>query len=95
MSIQSIYAEKTVSVTEMRKKPCDYFIDEPVAVLSNNKPAGYMVSADLYEQMIKLLESNSTISRFNVSAEKLENISAKNELLLLSAAESELGEFSE
>ena len=36
MSIQLILAEKTVSVPELRKKPCDYFLDEPVAVLSNN-----------------------------------------------------------
>ena len=95
MNIQSIYAEKTVSVTEMRKKPCDYFIDAPVAVLSNNKPAGYMVSADLYEQMVKLMESNSMVSRFNVSAEKLANIAEKNEQMLLSASDDELGEFSE
>ena len=31
-----ILAEKSVNITELRKNPAKYFIDQPVAVLSNN-----------------------------------------------------------
>ena len=34
--MQRILSEHTVSITELRKNPAQYFIDEPVAVLSNN-----------------------------------------------------------
>ena len=40
-----ILAEKSVNITELRKNPAKYFIDQPVAVLSNNRPAGYLLSA--------------------------------------------------
>lgn len=48
MASHTILAEKAVSVSEARKNLSQYFTDEPVAVLSNNKPAGYMLSAELY-----------------------------------------------
>lgn len=35
---------------------CDYFMDEPVTVLSNNKTAGYMISTELYEQMVEIYQ---------------------------------------
>ncbi len=35
-----ILAEKSVNISELRKNPAKYFIDQPVAVLSNNRPAG-------------------------------------------------------
>ncbi|NQZ32639.1 MAG: type I toxin-antitoxin system antitoxin YafN [Oceanospirillaceae bacterium] len=95
MSIQLILAEKTVSVTELRKKPCDYFLDEPVAVLSNNKTAGYMISAKLYEQMVALIESQSKTSRFRPSQARLAQISAHSSASLLATSDKELGDFSE
>jgi antitoxin YafN len=95
MNIQSILAEKTVSVTELRKKPCDYFLDEPVAVLSNNKTAGYMISAKLYEEMVGLIESQSKNSRFRPSQARLAQIAEHSSASLLAASDEELGDFSE
>lgn len=40
-----ILAEKSVNITELRKNPAKYFIDQPVAVLSNNLPRRILLSA--------------------------------------------------
>lgn len=53
--MRRILAEQTVSVTELRKNPAQYFIDEPVVVLSKNKPVGYMLSAKLFESIVDML----------------------------------------
>ena len=95
MTIQTIYAEKTVSVTEVRKNPCQYFIEEPVAVLSNNKTAGYMVSKDMFESMLELIDSKLIQAKFRLSKDRLKELAALNEEYLLSASDDDLNEFIE
>ena len=77
MNTYQIYADKTVSITEARKNINGCFIDEPVAVLSNNKPTGYMISADLFEQIVNALNhgSNETkLSSFRPSKDRYNEI---------------------
>lgn len=99
MTTQTILAGKTVSVTEMRKNPTQYFTDEPVAVLAHNRPAGYMVSTELFEKMVHALESQQHSSNFQASfrpsATRLNEIAAHGNALLETATDEELGEFSE
>ena len=63
MASHAILAEKAVSVSEARKNLSQYFTDEPVAVLSNNKPAGYMLSAELYEKMLRIIEASGAVEQ--------------------------------
>ncbi len=95
MNTHHIYAEQTVSITELRKNPAQFFRDEPVAVLSNNKPAGYMLSAELYERLIHLLEENANVTdaTFRPSRARMEAIAKHGEALLLSATNEDLGTF--
>lgn len=99
MSTHTILTDQTVSITELRKNPAQYFREKPVAVLSNNKPAGYMVSAELFEQMMALLEeqeSNREITgHFHPSADRLKTIAEQGNSLLLNATDKQLGDFSE
>lgn len=97
MSTQSIFAEKTVSITELRKNPNQYFMDEPVVVLSNNKPAGYMISAELYEQMVHFIEQAApvTASHFRPSKSRMAEITQRGAELLASASDEDLSDFVE
>lgn len=97
MASHAILAEKAVSVSEARKNLSQYFIDEPVAVLSNNKPTGYMLSAELYEKMLRIIEASGVAEPglFRPGAARLKEISRLSEQLLLEADAANLGEFSE
>ena len=96
MASHAILAEKAVSVSEARKNLSQYFTDEPVAVLSNNKPAGYMLSAELYEKMLRIIEASGAVEQglFRPAA-RLKEISRVSEELLLNADTTKLSEFSE
>ena len=91
MPTQAIFAEQTVSITELRKNPSEFFKEEPVAVLSNNKTAGYMLSAELYEQMLQLLNQQSTVvkSRFRPTRTRLDEIAKNCSEALLNATSNE------
>ncbi|MCW1877233.1 type I toxin-antitoxin system antitoxin YafN [Erwinia sp. INIA-01] len=97
--MERILAEKSINITELRKNPAKYFIDEPVAVLSNNRPAGYMVSARVFEALIDLLEEKQgkthIAARFRPTAERLSHIADSGQALLDSASDKDLTEFTE
>ena len=57
--MQTIYAEKTVSVTELKRNFSAILIqaeNDPVAVLNHNRPEAYLLSAAHYEQLLDRLE---------------------------------------
>ena len=76
-----------------------FFIDEPVAMLSNNRPAGYMVSAKVFEEQIDLLEEKQgrihTAVRFRPGAERLSDIADSGQQLLQNASDKDLTAFTE
>ena len=50
--MDTIYADYSISMTEFKKKPAQVLRaagEKPVAVLSHNRPAFYMVSPKLFE----------------------------------------------
>lgn len=57
--MQSVLADIAVSVSELKKNPSAVMAGAdgmPVAVLNHNRVMGYMVPAELYEQMIERLD---------------------------------------
>jgi antitoxin YafN len=75
MKTYAILAEKSVSISALRNNPAQYFGDQPIAVLSHNKPAGYVIGAELFEEMMKLIgdkeEARAFRGRFQPSAAEL------------------------
>ena len=58
--MQEIYANKTVSVTELKRNLASVLSqagDDPVAVLNHNRPEAYLLSAALYERLLERLEN--------------------------------------
>lgn len=59
LDMQSILADIAVSVSELKKNPSGVMAGAagmPVAVLNHNRVMGYMVPAELYEQMLDRLD---------------------------------------
>lgn len=97
MKISTIYAAKAVSSSEARKHFKDCLSGEPVVVLSNNEPAGYMMSAAFFEGLMKALEGKNadSVSSFRPMSARLEVIAHLNAQALTELNESILGEFQE
>ncbi len=99
MSTQTILADETVSISELRKKPQEYFTDHAIAVLSNNRTAGYVIGAEAYETLLMILRQSQQLEtfegRFRPTAERLREITEKGAKLLENATEEQLGSFSE
>ena len=59
LDMQSVLADVAVSVSELKKNPSGVMAGAggmPVAVLNHNRVMGYMVPAELYEQMMERLD---------------------------------------
>lgn len=57
--MQSVLADKAVSVSELKKNPSAVIGGAdggPVAVLNHNRVMGYLVPAEVYEAMVERLE---------------------------------------
>lgn len=64
METHAILAEKSVSISALRNNPAQYFGDQPIAVLSHNKPAGYVLGAELFEEMMRLIGDKEAARAF-------------------------------
>lgn len=57
--METIKSELTVSITELKANPNKVLAESegsPVAVLSRNSPKAYFVPADLYHEMLEMIE---------------------------------------
>ena len=92
-----ILAEKSVNITELRKNPAKYFIDQPVAVLSNNRPAGYLLSASAFEALMLAEQEEKKLvkARFRPSAARLEEITRRAEQYLNDMTDDDFNDFKE
>ena len=93
MSTSPIYAEQTVSISDLRKSPANYFKSQPVAVLSNHRTVGYIVPAEVYQHMVNMIEQAypSGRSRFRPSRARLDAIVADGNELVATASVADLG----
>jgi antitoxin StbD len=60
--MEQILSEYTVSITELRKAPGELLkqaAGQTVAILSHNKPAGYIVSPEAYRTMLEVMEDKA------------------------------------
>ena len=60
--MEQILSEYTVSITELRKAPGELLkqsAGQTVAILSHNKPAGYIVSPEAYRTMLEIMEDKA------------------------------------
>jgi antitoxin YafN len=99
MGAQTILADKTVSITELRKKPQAFFTGHAIAVLSNNQIAGYVIGAEAYEAMLAVMrqqhQTDTFAGQFRPTAERMREITERGAELLENATEQQLGTFSE
>ncbi|GLR62637.1 type I toxin-antitoxin system antitoxin YafN [Marinospirillum insulare] len=99
MKTNLILAEKSVSISALRSNPAQYFVNEPVAVLNHNKPAGYLVGAALFEEMVNRLsvleESQAFIGRFQPRGAELAELCKKGADLMLETTQEEMADFAE
>lgn len=63
-NMDTIFADLSVSMTEFKKNPASVVRSankKPVAVLSHNKPAFYMLSPELFEAMLEEIDDRHLV----------------------------------
>lgn len=99
MATHAILAEKSVSISALRSNPAQYFRDQPIAVLNHNKPAGYVIGAELFEEMMRLIgdkeEARVFRGRFRPSGAELAEYCRKGAEELSEAKREDLEEFTQ
>lgn len=58
MNMDTIYADLSISMTEFKKNPAQVLRaagEKPVAILSHNRPAFYMVTPKIFEIFVEAL----------------------------------------
>ena len=69
-----IYADYSVSMSEFKKNPAEVLRnagEKPVAVLSHNRPAFYMVTPKMFEAMLEEIADKELISKGRTRVESL------------------------
>jgi antitoxin StbD len=62
--MDTIYADQTISMSEFKKNPAQVLRtagDKPVAVLSHNRPAFYMVTPKLFQLIVDELADRDLV----------------------------------
>ncbi len=62
--MDTIYADQTISMSEFKKNPAQVLRtagDKPVAVLSHNRPAFYMVTPKLFQLLVEELADHDLV----------------------------------
>jgi antitoxin YafN len=99
MATHAIMAEKSVSISALRNNPAQYFTDQPIAVLSHNKPTGYVIGADLFEQMMKVIENQTEArsfkARFRPSTARLQELRERGGETLLNSTPDDMEDYVE
>lgn len=98
MSTHQIYAEETISVTSLRSQITRILEKKrPVAILSHNETAGYIVNAEVFARLVEAAEraDPSLRAQFRPSADRLRQISENSAEILLGLNEERLAEFDE
>ena len=62
--MDALYANYSISITEFKKNPAHILReagDQPVAVLSHNRPAFYMVPPQLFASMMEVIADQALV----------------------------------
>jgi len=90
----TILADETVSVSDLKKSPSQYFTDHAIAVLSNNRPTGYVIGASAYESLVSMLSQCQQVEAFSgdfrPTANRVREITTKGMELLQNASSDDL-----